>query len=39
MVYNRFDIPSNAGDGVHRSQQGDVIYIDDVEIWDGVPDL
>lgn len=36
-VYTMFYVPSNAGDGVHRSQAGDSIFVDDIEIWDGVP--
>jgi len=37
-IFRLFFIPSNAGDGVHRPAPGDIIYIDDVEIWDGMPD-
>ncbi|OFZ37032.1 MAG: hypothetical protein A2504_01860 [Bdellovibrionales bacterium RIFOXYD12_FULL_39_22] len=36
-IFRRFYIPSNAGDGVHMAQAGDIIYIDDIEIWDGTP--
>jgi len=37
-IFVAFYMPSNAGDGVHRPVAGDIIYIDDVEIWDGIPD-
>jgi len=36
-IFKVFYLPSNAGDGTHRPASGDIIYIDDVEIWDGMP--
>ena len=36
-IFRLFYIPSNAGDGTHSAAAGDIIYIDDVEIWDGMP--
>lgn len=36
QVYKMFFIPSNAGDATkYFAQEGDIIYIDDVQIWDG----
>lgn len=37
-IFSLFYIPSNAGDGSHFVATGDIVYIDDVEIWDGMPD-
>jgi len=36
-TFKLFYLPSNAGDGTHRAQSGDIIYYDDIEIWDGMP--
>lgn len=36
-VFVKFYLPSNAGDGVHRPEAGDIVFIDDVEIWNGMP--
>jgi hypothetical protein len=36
-IFKNFYIPSNAGDGKHGSRSGDIIYIDDVQIWNGMP--
>jgi hypothetical protein len=36
-IFKIFYLPSNAGDGVHRPASGDIVYVDDVEIWDGMP--
>jgi hypothetical protein len=36
-IFTRVYIPSNAGDGVHHAAEGDIFYVDDVEIWDGIP--
>ena len=36
-IFRLFYIPSNAGSGIYLSQPGDIVYIDDVEIWDGMP--
>ncbi|OFZ39782.1 MAG: hypothetical protein A2504_12380 [Bdellovibrionales bacterium RIFOXYD12_FULL_39_22] len=36
-IFKRFYIPSNAGDGAHLSAAGDIVYIDNIEIWNGWP--
>ncbi len=36
-IFRLFYIPSNGGDGTHKAQSGDIVYYDDIEIWDGMP--
>lgn len=36
-IFKAFYLPSNAGDGTYRAQSGDIVYYDDVEIWNGIP--
>ena len=36
-VFRLFYLPSNAGDGTHQAGEGDIVYYDDIEIWDSMP--